>query len=171
MSTGLPRRIRLLPGQSGERHYAGRLSLDALPRVAACISGDTLEVQVELELSRDHRGRRLARVAIRALVTLQCQRCMAPMDWPLTVDSVLLIADEKSAPDSGEDPDSVSLDEGTLDAVALVEDEILLALPIVALHDEDTECGRQGTETAGPQQLSAEREHPFAALAALKTKH
>lgn len=91
-----------------------------------------------------------------------CQRCLEPMDMAVQVDSWFrLVADEATAlaedDDCEEDLLAMAPD---FDALALLEDEILLALPLVPRHD------------ACHAPLSAALEddlpHPFAALAGLK---
>lgn len=97
---------------------------------------------------------------------LRCERCLQPMDYPLRVASrLLLIAAGEPWPDEDED---VEPDDDEWDAIeasreqsvlALVEDEVLLALPIVPRHE------------ACKPPVALEDEHepsPFAVLAKLK---
>jgi uncharacterized protein len=168
MSTGLPLRIQVLKGQGGERNYSGTLNLAQMPRLADCVVGTKVSIQLDLLLNRDRRGRCQATPTIDVTLQLQCQRCMKAMDWSasLTNQLELLIDDEQEA--SNEQVDTFVLDEGFLDVPALVEDEILLALPIAPLHDADSDCGRDGLNR---QTQRDDRENPFAALAALKSQH
>lgn len=105
-----------------------------------------------------------------AELDLTCQRCLQAYRQPLHVDRWLRFVNEEAeaaALDVDSDDDVLAL-ERQLDAKALIEDELLLALPIVPRHD------------ACPQPLSAlgsvtedetpARPNPFAALAALKQK-
>lgn len=99
---------------------------------------------------------------------LRCQRCLQPMDHPLRVASRLqLIAAGEPWPDEDEGED-VEPDDDAWDAIeasreqsvlALVEDEVLLALPIVPRHEA---C-------EPPVAVEDEQEpSPFAVLAKLK---
>ncbi len=93
---------------------------------------------------------------------LQCQRCLAGMDWEVALDASLhLVRPGTAIPDEEleiEEFDSIEA-VADMDVLAMLEDELLLALPIVPRH-EDCEAPRPtGT---------AEKESPFAALAGLR---
>jgi len=92
----------------------------------------------------------------------QCQRCLEPMNIPVQVDRWFrLVADEATAlaEDDAAEEDLLAMDH-EFDAFSLLEDDLLLAMPLVPRHD------------ACHAPLSAALEddlpHPFAALAALK---
>ena len=110
-----------------------------------------------------------------ARVTLECQRCLQALAWPIRVERRLFFVDGEDAAaalDTESDDDVLALTPA-LDAHALIEDELLLALPIVPRHEDcAVPLGMQGADTADTADAGAaeqaEREHPFAALAALK---
>jgi len=52
-----------------------------------------------------------------------------------------------------------------LNVLELIEEELLLALPLIPRHPQGTPCGDQ----PGPRAESGERESPFAILKKLKT--
>ena len=94
---------------------------------------------------------------------LLCQRCLEPMDYPLQIDSsMLLVSEAQALLDEGdpEAPDCMPI-QRDMQVVALVEDEILLALPMAPHHAEEVCKGRPAADTG--------KLHPFAALARLKT--
>ena len=109
---------------------------------------------------------------------LQCQRCMEEMDYPLTLNVKLGIVPSREAaanlPDSF-DPLVVSGDETTI--TSILEDELILALPIVAMHEIEN-CSEDRASSSGSENLeqeagqknlpSSKRENPFAVLAQLK---
>ena len=108
-----------------------------------------------------------------ATVTRECQRCLKPMALPLAVDRrFLFAADEASAAalDAESDEADVLVLAPRLDLHELVEDELLLALPIVPRHERCPEPLPVAAEPAAPE-ASAAPPHPFAALAALKRPH
>ena len=95
---------------------------------------------------------------------LQCQRCLETMELPVTVDFHLLVdADEQMAQASG--LDCVTSEEGYLDLFDLVEDEIILAIPLITVH-EDEDCNEYWPDAT---EEPVERENPFAVLKGLKT--
>ena len=108
------------------------------------------------------------RIVAHAEMALQCQRCLGPVDAALDVDRWFRFAhneDEAAALDAQVETDVLALGR-PLDLLALVEDELLLALPLVPRHER---C-----PVPLPMASSAEIEdedeppNPFAALGALK---
>lgn len=103
----------------------------------------------------------------RAQLALVCQRCLQPVHTALQARrSFRFVESEARAAeiDADSEEDVLALTR-TLDLIELVEDELLLALPLVPRHDV---C---------PQPLKVrdeepfeERAHPFAALGSLKRK-
>jgi uncharacterized protein len=100
-------------------------------------------------------------------VMLECQRCLSPVGAEIVARrSFLFVHGENTAAELDNDSeDDVLALTRALDAVELIEDELLLALPLVPRH----ETCPQPLLATGPE-LSTEDDtpHPFAALAALK---
>jgi len=106
-------------------------------------------------------------LAASARLSLVCQRCLGPVDTPLQAErSFLFVADEETAArlDAETEDDVLALTR-SLDLRALVEDELLLALPIVPRHEL---CPEPLPMERGDDAPEASRASPFAALAALK---
>lgn len=103
---------------------------------------------------------------------LTCQRCLQPMAEPLAVDTrIRFVRGEAQAEalDGEEEYDVLALVRA-FDLRTLVEDELLLALPIVPRHGT---CPQPLAVPAEPEAAAddpAPRENPFAALAALRGK-
>ena len=105
------------------------------------------------------------RIAADAEVGLACQRCLQRMVVPLSVDRRVFFVhgDDAAASLDAESEEDVLALEPVLDLKELVEDELLLALPLVPRHEV---CPAPLAFDPGPEAPAAE--HPFAALAALK---
>jgi len=89
----------------------------------------------------DASGRPAIAIEIEGTVPLECQRCLAPMRWPVRQRTVTLLAKsevEGDALDEGTE-DEVLVAAEPLDALTLVEDELLLSLPYAPTH-ADGEC-------------------------------
>ena len=89
----------------------------------------------------DALGRLAIAIELEGSVPLECQRCLAPMTWPVRQRTVALLATseaEGDALDAGSD-EEVLVAAAPLDAPALVEDELLLSLPYAPTH-ADGEC-------------------------------
>ncbi len=108
------------------------------------------------------------RVEADTAVMLQCQRCLQPMRWPLQARRRIFFVDGEDAAaalDADSEDDVLALTPA-LDLQALVEDELLLALPVVPRHEVCPEpLPRAFIEDDGP---AAPKDSPFAVLAALK---
>ena len=97
---------------------------------------------------------------------LECQRCLKPVEVPLQIQhSFLFVQGEDAAAQlDAESEDDVLALSRALDTRGLLEDELLLALPIVPRHDV---CPDPLPAVVGEEVLD-EKPNPFAALAALK---
>jgi len=107
-------------------------------------------------------------VEAHAHVTLQCQRCLQALHEPLAMQRRFrFVASEAEAErlDAESDDDHLVL-EPRLDLRALVEDELILELPIVPRHEG--ECPEPLPLAAVPADETEARPNPFAALAALR---
>ena len=106
----------------------------------------------------------MLRLEVGGIIPLACQRCLEAIHFQLDVDSLLELipADAELSQEELEDDTRDFLPvAGELDVAELVEDEVLLALPVAPRHER---CGLPGAADAG------ERINPFAALHGLKGK-
>jgi uncharacterized protein len=122
------------------------------------------------------------RLAVHGSVWIECQRCLSPYSQHLDVDATYrIVATEEEADEYPLDDDEVEVIVGSrqFDLVDLIEEELLLALPLVPKHEKCPEVheslvsGAEGTEGAdGDQEGEAgdepDRPNPFAALEKLK---
>lgn len=99
-------------------------------------------------------------------LSLVCQRCLGPVETPIAAErSFLFVAGEDAAAQLDADTeDDVLAMTRALDLQQLVEDELLLALPLVPRHEICPQPLPMATELPVEQ----EQPHPFAALATLK---
>lgn len=141
--------------------YRDRLSLAQLPRVRElALAGDEAGFAVQIEFCCDAQRRVRVQGSVAGNIHLECQRCMRAVRLaiaqPLNLVAVWDEAQLRSVP---ADSDPWEASDG-FDLHALVEDEILLALPMVARHPQG--------ECAPPVSLAtadrADRYRPFANL-------
>ena len=102
---------------------------------------------------------------------MTCQRCLAPVDVPLEVDREFrFVADEATAEalDDESEEDLLAMSR-EFDLRELIEDELLMALPLVPRHEECPAPVQMASSDEDFEEASAEKPNPFAALAALKT--
>ncbi|WP_157263679.1 YceD family protein [Azohydromonas aeria] len=100
----------------------------------------------------------------------ECQRCLQPVALSLALQRTLRFVhgeDEAARLDADSEDDVLAL-ERAFDLRALVEDELLLALPLVPRHEQ---CPQPLTAAQQPDaEEEPVRENPFAALARLRRR-
>ncbi|MCW7541794.1 YceD family protein [Aquabacterium sp. A7-Y] len=108
-------------------------------------------------------------------ISLECQRCLRPVEEHLGVErDFRFVPDEKAAAeiDADSEEDVLALSR-SLNLQDLVEDELILALPLVPRHEVCPEslAGSAGAAAVGSEaseEPAGERRNPFAVLAQLK---
>lgn len=114
-----------------------------LPRLVEGLVSDEGNVEYLLQGGMEY-GRPVLRLAIEATVVLRCQYCLEPYRQQLKIERVLPLARDEAELDRWERDDPLFdalIAEPALDVMALVEDEILLSLPVVPRHP-DGGCGK-----------------------------
>ena len=145
------------------RRVDRRLSVASLPRLATEVAGDGGDFAIRLEGFRDEGGKSFLLVEVDGRAPLICQRCLEPMEWVCRVRArLLLVPVGQSIPEDELEDDSYDAVEvgSRQDLLALAEDEILLALPVVPRHEV---CD------APLESRGASKESPFAGLARLRS--
>lgn len=108
----------------------------------------------------------------RTTLPLICQRCLAPVDTPLAVDRWFrFVADEATAAAEDEDSDEdVLAMEPRPSLRELIEDELLMELPLVPMHDScpQAPAALAASDDPGTDAGEPARRSPFAELARLK---
>jgi uncharacterized protein len=115
---------------------------------------------------QDERGRPQLRLEIAGTLNLQCQRCLGKLEFAVQFENTLLVVPPGTPVDPDlDDPEAPDTIEANpeLDVAALIEDEVLLSLPLAPRHPEGTCASRfeKQPDDAGPHSA-------FDQLAALK---
>ncbi len=160
----------------------GECPVNELPRLAADLHPQGLvdaNASVAWQADGEVRGAEQAAAAAvwlhlhaQATVPLTCQRCLGPVATPLVVDRWFrFVATEAQAEaeDDDAEEDLLAL-EPRSDLMAVLEDELLMALPLVPMHEVcpqtlPSSAGRLPQETGG---MEPRRENPFQVLSKLK---
>jgi uncharacterized protein len=147
----------------------GSLALAGLERLASYLQGSLVDhdsVSVDLTLILDSQGRHWVKGRIRSRLPLRCERCQGQLEWPMeTTVGLVLVPNEAAALELAGDLDYVVAGD-SLKLHELIEDELILALPLVPKHPQGTKCGDRALK--GPLAESGERANPFAILKKLK---
>ncbi|MEO6801559.1 MAG: YceD family protein [Rhodanobacter sp.] len=171
MSVTLPESVDAWRMVTARRSFEGTLSIARLRRLCDALASAEGEVRFELDFGRDDLGTNYVDVRASAPLTLICQRTLEPFVLPVAVQTRLgLLSEERE--EAGLPPEYEPLlvaEDGRLRPADMIEDELLLALPLVPVNPESSLPDK--VTDPGPEAESADRgrsENPFAVLRELK---
>jgi len=171
MSVTLPESVDAWRMVSARRSFEGTLPIASLRRLREALASTDGEVSFELDFGRDELGTSYLDVRASAPLILTCQRSLEPFVLPVSLRTRLgLISQERE--EAGLPPECEPLlvaEDGRLRPADVIEDELLLALPLVPVNPDS----RLSDEVTGhdPEEDSAgagRSENPFAVLRELK---
>ncbi len=143
------------------------VSLAELPRLRSRLASVAGTVSGHVHFSRES-GFVIADLTLNGTATLECQRCVESMTVPVETGArVALLLTETDMSRVPEDLEPMLAPGGRISVAELVEEELMLSLPIVPLHETEAECA---VRPAGPPQADDERmttQKPFERLAEL----
>ena len=150
----------------------GKLDVARRARVADRLAPETTLAPITWRIvgARDALDRPMLAVSVEGSLPLVCQRCLQPFDAPIAQRSELLLARDDAELKRLDAEESEVLPAAVpLDAMTLVEDEILLWLPFAPRHPEG-QCPADVAAASGPDRAQPVQAttSPFARLAALR---
>jgi uncharacterized protein len=167
MSTNLPETVDAVRMLSGRRCFEGSLPISAFARFADALERSEGNVSYALEFGRDALGVDFLDIRANCEPWLTCQRTLEPYQHALAVVQRLGLIkreiDEAGLPE-GYEP-MLLPDDRQLQLRELIEDELILALPLVPAKP-DAELPEQFVQAAVLE--NEPKPNPFAALSALK---
>ncbi|CAM5233727.1 MULTISPECIES: YceD family protein [Pseudomonadaceae] len=147
----------------------GELSLSQLQRLAESLEDDQGVVRASFAFGRDEQRTVVIHSQLDVDVKMICQRCLEPVVLPIHSECDYAVVNEgASSQHLPKGYDVLEVGEDPLDLLALVEDELLLALPIVPLHDPEICQPPVGPDEPEPSEDEVTRSNPFSVLAQLK---
>ncbi len=171
MSVTLPESVDAWRMVSARRSFEGTLPIATMSRLCEVLASTDGVVTFELDFGRDSLGISYADVRAQASLNVVCQRTLEPFVLPVAVNTRLgLIKLERD--EAGLPPDCEALlvaEDGRLNPADVIEDELLLALPLVPVNPDsslpDEVTGHEPEDHAVGEGRS---ENPFAVLRELK---
>lgn len=161
-----PRKLTQIGGE-----FHGILTADQLPRLSEATES-VGKIEAKLSFYFNDEGKRVLDGTIQADLKLQCQRCMEEVATHFDIPVYLLLVwDEEQAASLPKDRDPWIAGEGEHDLHAVLEEELLLAIPPVAYHDY--ECVDPKSFSVGDDvaEKGDSKPNPFSVLEGLKAKH
>ncbi|MCB2008328.1 MAG: DUF177 domain-containing protein [Rhodoferax sp.] len=156
----------------------GTLPLAEFDRVTPDCVGDVANVDVTWSASGELRGGQgtsavpWLHLQVRGELPLVCQRCLEPVATPVAVDQWFrFVPDEDTAEQQDDDAtEDLLVESAEFDLRALVEDELVLAMPLIANHETCPRAPRLSAQDEGFEEPAAQPPRPFAALAQLRAR-
>ena len=161
--------------------FEGSLALNRFSRLVDALADDQGEVKVALRFYLDEYSKVVLEGHLDLACKMVCQRCLDIADIPVHADILLMAVwtdEQAKALPSGYEP--LFLQEEPIELVPLLEDELLLELPLIPYHKPE-ECSAEQSYLTEPEGSAeqvdridegneeAEKANPFSVLAKLKT--
>ncbi|MFD2180444.1 23S rRNA accumulation protein YceD [Veronia pacifica] len=150
--------------------YDGIIVAAQLERLAEATEGVISDAGVKLSFDVDAQGLKIVSGNATVEVELECQRCWGNFAHRYDIEFLYSpIFNEDQAGDLPDAYEPAIVDEnGEINLIQLVEDELIVALPQVAMHEEE-DCKIDSENMVyGEIPLADERPNPFAVLKNLK---
>ena len=174
--THMPENISLSKWEDSGFEWQGEVNPVSFERLAALLTSEHEQTNLSLKTNLYRRNDVLhLAFEVAGEVWLTCQRCLQPVATELTDDFDIALLEEDSKSNSlNEEQDYLILEEVVdnqtperlLPLKKLIEDELILIMPLAPKHDD---C-EMSIEQFGELPEEEESENPFAALSALKGK-
>ncbi|MCX9510950.1 23S rRNA accumulation protein YceD [Vibrio cholerae] len=168
----IPRTVDPAKAAQKRLDFDGIIQVNLFKRLEESVAGVKRDAEVSLSFEIDEQQLVVISGKANIEVDLECQRCNEVFahecEVEFTYTPYLGCKSEEDAPD---EYDLVDLNEfGEVDLVQLVEDEFILNLPQVAMHDE-ADCSVDSDNLVFgelPEEVLEEKPNPFDVLKSLK---
>ncbi len=151
--------------------FEGDVDLADMPELADSLANDDARLHYTVTARLDARRRKVVSCIIEGFVFLTCQSSLEAFRHEISIADALVLVDRESElppiEEEGDAEDYVVAD-GPIDVLDLVEEAVLLALPMVPRKPGLKEP--QGDPKAAARTTAAPKESPFAALERLRKK-
>ena len=172
MHQKLPKEIDPLRLAQNGLKLAGKLAVTEMPRLLQSLTNNEGIVDVDIAFDVDEVNTPFMRGEFTTTVSMICERCMKAMPIDLKVNCLLaMVTNERKIEGLAEQYDPwllESSDDILLSSV--IEDELILALPLVPRHDEACLPASEWSSADEMVKEAEEKVSPFAILSTLKTK-
>ena len=170
-----PPRLDIKPAALAKRSLSGTSLLWNLERLTQETQGlgheNALNWSAHLQLRADAAGQFAPwlHLTINTVLPLTCQRCLGPVNMAIDIDRWFRFVESETAAEQQDDDSEEDLlvTSREFDLVGLIEDEVLLDLPLVPRHDTCPVAVKLAVADADFVE-TPEKPNPFASLAPLK---
>ncbi|MEO7432260.1 MAG: YceD family protein [Dokdonella sp.] len=168
MSSSLPDRVEIARQVQARRIYDGELPLASMRRLCGSLASTEGVARYNVEFGKDRFGISFIALRVEAELPLTCQRTLDIFEYPVSIDQrlgVIAAESEESGLPEGYEP--LLAPEGDLSIAEVIEDELILALPVVPLKPGEP---LEWNDPLSDDEVEEPKPNPFAVLGQLK-KH
>jgi uncharacterized protein len=162
MAAALPDRVDCTRLAADSASVQREYELASLPRLQDVLADHAGSAHAQFRF-RTVAARPAASVRVETTLQLVCQRCLKPFALPVDSTSEIEFAESEESDPADPDDEVYVMDHGMISLKDLVEEELLLAVPVVPTHGAPETCG---APVAAAQTMT----RPFAALQDLLKK-
>lgn len=142
----------------------GTMEISHMERLGPLLNPPYGTVEFELDFSKDDEGCSLVHGGAFARVSMTCQRCFEPVSIDLQPrTNLMVVTSEEAARDVPEDFEPLLFCGENLLLAEVIEDELLLALPLAPLHNNE-QCHAADSHSDSPEREDENGNNPFAVL-------
>jgi uncharacterized protein len=121
---------------------SGELEIDTLTRLKSLLHSGVGSVRATLRFRQRGDGWLAVELDYQGSVHLMCQRCLEPFRHELAETVNVVVVDGDSVPLAAPTGyESFELEGGRLQPAQLIEDELIVAIPLVPKHARVEDCG------------------------------
>lgn len=150
--------------------HRGNIALHDLTRLQDALSNDEGTLNYQISGHIDSNDKPYLVLKIDGFMNLICQRCLGGMPYELAIKNQFYLTKNNNELDQINEDHNVDaiLAVPELDVIDLIEEEIILGLPISPRHNDNLcEPDQSGSDDSTTNKVSQPK-NPFAALAVLK---
>jgi len=165
----LPKTVDPLKYADQNKVLEGRIAVTLMPRLADMVQQAEGEVDVRLEFDRDEQHLRIVKGSLRATLALTCERCLEPVEKLVESEFELgIVLSDEQAKNLPGYYEPLLVEPDTMSVYEVVEEELILSLPMFAYHDD---CNvEQIEEPEDFADKAKEKPNPFSVLSGMKLK-
>lgn len=150
------------------KSFEGSFTLARFDRLGESLADNSGEAYYRMNFSLDASGSPRVAGDVKSAVKLVCQRCLDTLEYPIERAWDLILIEDPAEERMWSEEEDLYLVTGEMRLSDLIEDELILALPLVPRHADES-C-QAPAEHEDRQPVAADSTYPFAALSKLKRK-
>ena len=169
MQSTLPEYLDLIQKAKLGAEIKGQWPINKLDRLTDQLAGDDGQLSAELTLGKQDKVY-FMKGSVSVTFQVICQRCLQVMDLPLSAEiNLALITDQRQEEKLPEDVEPLLVEEGKVCLPDILQDELLLAMPLVPMHNADCseylqQQAQRKVEEADQEKPEKDKQNPFSVL-------